>query len=365
LATADDDPQTVASLRQEFAEVEARLRAHAWGAVATGEAVAQTPLSGGELTSLLGRDLVVVIRVGGSAVGYRRGAQRTARVELGDWQSLVELTEQLRRGLARIAAGTHAAGRALTVTRELFAQWDSQLAPVLSGTHEPAIVVDRGLEGAPWAGLRGLWTRAHTVSSLPATVPRPATTTTVSRVVVGAGPGLRHAEAEAARVDQVWSEAGRPPVVTGTAGRLRELIATADVVHLAAHATLRRDNPLQSPVSLHDGPLALGELIETGAVPWLVYLSCCSLADQERDPVLVGAVPLLLQSGVGRVVASTVAIHDEHAPELALAVHRALLEGAEPEEGLARLRRDTDPDDPRQAPRWAALAGMGSFTGLP
>ncbi len=367
LATADDDPQTLATLRREFAEVEARLRSHAWGAVAADGPARQAPMSAAELSTHLGRDLVAVIRVGDSAVGYRSDGRRVLRADLGAWSTMLELTDQIRRGLARIASSAGPTRhRAFAVSRDLMAQWDVRLSPVLSGTDDLAIVVDRGLEGAPWAGLRGLWTRAHTVSSLPATVPRPATAATrVNRVLVGVGPGLRHAEAEAEGVAGVWSGVGRSPVVTGTAGQLRALIASADIVHLAAHAMLRRDNPLQSPVSLHDGPLALGELIEMGAAPRLVYLSCCSLADQERDPVLVGAVPLLLQSGVGRVVASTMEIHDLHALELAMAVHRALRDGAEPDEGLARLRRDTDPGDPQQAGRWAALGGTGSFTGLP
>lgn len=370
LERTDESPETIAAVREQVMVVERRLRVGAWA----GEDLlsGRRPAGLADTVAAIG-DLAVIAREGSSALGLRAAAGHVDRLDLGDWADLVARLAQVRRGLARVATSSGSLReRARSATLAVLAELDERLAPVFAETPRLTLLVDRGLDSAPLAALPGLWGTAVTTASLAVTrtsefgvgcapgdagAPRPE-----GSVVVAAGPGLPQAKPEVAAVRRTW---GTGVVSADTAAATRLALPAARVVHLAAHASLRWDNPLQSPIQFTDGPLALAEIVEAQARPRVLYLSCCSLGAAPRDPALVGAVALLAEHGVGEVVASTIPLSDEDAPDIAAAVHAAVAGGGTVAGGLAAARREVDPQDPRASSRWAALAGLVVTSALP
>ena len=84
------------------------------------------------------------------------------------------------------------------------------------------------------------------------------------RVVAVAGPGLHRAEDEAPRVRALWPGAALLTGDAATTAPVREALAGADVVHVAAHGTHQQESPLFSSLRVADGPLYAYELDADG-----------------------------------------------------------------------------------------------------
>lgn len=218
-----------------------------------------------------------------------------------------------------------------------------------------------------WAGLPSLWGRTFRVASLGVSAPvEVRSTPCVDGVLLAGGPGLAQTTTELDALEQLWS--GVPVIRTTSARSVRAALPAVGVVHLAAHASLRADNPLQSRVDFDDGPLSLEEILETRARPCVVYLSNCSLggtSEQYQGSALAGALPILTEHGVGEVVAASTPLLDEHAPRFAQAVHARIRAGGSAAQGLADARASIDRGDDRQAGMWASLAAMSVTVALP
>jgi hypothetical protein len=113
--------------------------------------------------------------------------------------------------------------------------------------------------------------------------------------VAAAGPALAHAHPEVAHV-LACHPGGRE--VPGRTGPVLEALATADVLHLAAHGVFHARSPLVSGITLEDGPLMAYDLLAVARTPGLVVLSACN-SGMSRTP-MEGA-PLGLP-GAGRRV---------------------------------------------------------------
>ncbi|GII79843.1 hypothetical protein Sru01_48250 [Sphaerisporangium rufum] len=157
------------------------------------------------------------------------------------------------------------------------------------------------------------------------------------RVVAVAGPGLRHAEAEAAmvvRTHRARHGAARAPArtadVLGALGR-------AEIVHVAAHGVFCAGSPLLSGITLDDGPLMAYDLLRPARVPRLVVLSACDagMAHAPVDGAPLGLAGTLVDRGAACVVAGLVPIRDEDALALMTAFHELLARGRTPAEALA------------------------------
>ena len=410
--SADEDPARLIALGAQLADTERALRASAWAA-GTGGGTGRRPMGLDALPS--GMPILAIARVGDDAVAWARdaatgthdgrarwqadpagggddtlagmtgaarpgaaGAPRVRRVVLGSWRRVVDDLDQLGRVLTRIAAGS---GNPPLVSgaRELAADLDDAVAGLLpsapSGTEAAAnpellLILDRGLEAAPWVALPSLWGRPVTVTSLAVTRAEPGSghRAQESGVTIATGPRLTHGHAEAEEVAAVWGSARQ--VVS--APSLLAALATDTVVHIAAHATFRWDNALQSVVHLADGPLALGEVVDVararsaaGDPIRLVYFAACSLASAPVDLALPGAVTTLTEHGVASVIASSIPLPDAQSRWIAHTVHAAVCRGDTPAAGLAQARAQVDPGDPDQAVAWAALACLSAHTALP
>lgn len=382
--SAEEDPQSLIALGAQLTRIETELRAGAWGT--SGVVAGATPRGLDELAPLVGHPLLAIARIGVDAIGFWHEAGQTTSASLGDWNTLSDDFAQLSRALGRIVAGD-ASASVVAGARSLAAEMDAALAPLLAfvptaeSPHQcPAasitVLLDRGLESVPLGALPSFWERSVSVASLgitrsgsailhdgPAAVrdSRP-------RVAIATGPGLEHADLESERVAAVWGDAR----LLHTAPDLLDALADCDIVHVAAHATLRWDNALQSVIHLHDGPLALTEAAgvtssraQAGSGLRLLYLASCSLASAPADAALPGAIPVLAETGVDTVIASSIPLPDAHSAWIAETVHAAVCRGESPAAGLAQARAQVDPGDPEHAVAWAALACLGAHTALP
>lgn len=269
-------------------------------------------------------------------------------VDLGDTTELSSAVQSLRRDL-RGSAFAHVRAdlrNQLTASVATSAARLSDLimAPVMAalGDAEQLVIAPNDLlHAVPWAALPAVQGRPVTVtpsatvwarlSSDPVIAPR-----TVSAV---AGPHVRRGIAEAAEVAATWNHAGVQAIAEdapSSATRTAHALATADIVHVAAHGHHAEDNPLFSSLLMADGPLFAHELIN-GVRARHVVLSAC---DVGRSRIRVGGEALgltaaLLSLGVQTVVAAVAPIADDVSAAAAVRYHRALAQGSDAASSLA------------------------------
>jgi CHAT domain-containing protein len=152
-----------------------------------------------------------------------------------------------------------------------------------------------------------------------------------------AGPGLAHAETEAASVAAIWSQTG--PVGGPEAHRaaVKAALAEARMVHLAAHGTHNAENPLFSSVRLADGPVFAYELDQSAGSAEHVVLSACELgqATIRTGDEALGLTSVLLHLGTRSVISGVAKVHDQVAAEVMLRYHKALADGIASDQALA------------------------------
>lgn len=150
-----------------------------------------------------------------------------------------------------------------------------------------------------------------------------------------AGPGLPRALEEVRSVRKAWGRHTESPSATtpsayAVSSDVRTALASASVVHLAAHGHHVDQSPLFSSLDLGDGPVFAHELTAPLAAE-LVILSAC---DVGRSRGRVGDEPLglaaaLLSLGVQCVVAATNPVHDDVAAAAMSELHERLVAGAD------------------------------------
>lgn len=206
------------------------------------------------------------------------------------------------------------------------------------------IVPTTALASLPWRALPSL--TGHPVVAAPsvtAWVRRPTHATRTPSVIALAGPGLPRAREEAREVEKAWgrhteSPSATTPLAYAVASDVRAALASASVVHLAAHGHHVDQNPLFSSLDMGDGPVFAHELTAPLAAE-LVILSAC---DVGRSRGRVGDEPLglaaaLLSLGVQCVVAATSPVHDDVAAAAMADLHQRLVGGVD----VATALRDT------------------------
>jgi tetratricopeptide (TPR) repeat protein len=235
---------------------------------------------------------------------------------------------------------------------------DLLLAPLQGNVRDrPLVVVPTGvLQSLPWSLLPSLRGQPVTVAPSAAMwaaacdaepVPGPA--------VVVAGPRLPGAHLEAVEVAETY---GVRPLVgpAATIDAVTRRARGAAVFHVAAHGTVRADNPLFSAVHLADGPLTVYDLEHIDGHLDTVVLAACEsghnvvLAGDE----LIGLSAAFLSRATRHVIASVVSLPDASTRTLMARLHRALDADRPVAEalGLAQAEADLEPAD------FAAAAGF-------
>jgi hypothetical protein len=154
------------------------------------------------------------------------------------------------------------------------------------------------------------------------------------------GPGLAGALDEAAAVAKLWEPAAASaiahPTALGTRRQLARALTSATVVHVAAHGSHMRQNPLFSSLQLADGPLFAYEIADRQLAPHVV-LSACELGQATTRPgdEALGLTRVLLQLGARCVVAGVAQVADGLAGQVMASYHRRLAAGADSATALA------------------------------
>ena len=259
-------------------------------------------------------------------------AKRLRLVKIGAVAPLVAANDHLAFALRRLAAIPHgpAAERASTsfdtarreLGRELFGPLEQFLGDgplvvvptgalhdVLWGALPAAERVD-GLAVAPSAAW---WSRGEPSQRSP-------------KVLLVAGPQLRHADAEIAALNRIYPKAKVLIGADATVEAVLENMAASTLVHIAAHGVFRTDNPLFSTLQLNDGPMFVHELESLARVPDSVVLAACSSGRSGVLPgdELLGTSAVLMGLGVRTVIAPMLPVADMVTADVAVALHTGL-----------------------------------------
>jgi tetratricopeptide (TPR) repeat protein len=224
----------------------------------------------------------------------------------------------------------------------------------------PLVVVPTGsLRSVPWALLPACTGRPVTVAPSAAVWLQAVQRRRSDgrRVVLVCGPGLDGAAAEIDALADLYPDAVRLVGAEATVDGVLAALDGATVAHLAAHGTLRGDNPLFSALAMSDGPLTAYDLERLSRAPQLVLLPACQsgaghvLAGDE----VMGLTSALFALGTRTAVATVIPVPDEATRPLMLALHDGLRRGLPVARALAEIQAAADRGDP------AALATAGGF----
>ena len=160
------------------------------------------------------------------------------------------------------------------------------------------------------------------------------------RVEAFSGPGLDTATEEADRVANLWQPTAQLALShrddSATRDRLSAALVSDTVVHVAAHGSHVRQNPLFSSLELADGPLFAYEIADQRVAPHVV-LSACELGQATTRPgdEALGLTRVLLQLGAQCVVAGVAQVADDLAAKVMSDYHQRLAAGNDSASALA------------------------------
>jgi CHAT domain-containing protein len=309
-----------------------------------------------EIARALGRNaLVELIELDGTLTALTLVDERVARHDLGPYAPVEEQIQWLRFALRRMTRRPQSSAQragALAVARASAEELSRRLIePIADAVGERTLVVvpTRSLHAMPWAMLPALRGRPLVVAPSVATwlTLRPAPIPAATRIVLAAGPRLRHAAAELAAVNGLYPSAavlaGRQATVTA----VMQALDGATIAHVACHGSFRSDSPLFSSLELSDGPLNVYELQRLRRAPDLIVLSACDLAISDARPgdEMLGFAAALTGMGTRTVIASVVPAPDATVKRLMIALHRELIAGHSPAVALATAQATLRPGE--------------------
>lgn len=345
----------------------ATAREQAWHRTGDAAADEERPATTAEVHSLLaarGDGAVVVnfLVIDGVLRCVRLDAHGTRTVDLGPLPDVAERVLRARADFAVCAnalvpPALHDAARR-SLTRNLEALDRILLEPLKADG--PLYVVGREpLLGVPWTALPSRRGRRTTIRSFMArgrAHPRPGAK---HRLLAAYGPGVTLGAREVRAVGEVWSGATVLTGAAATTAAVSAVLATHDIVHLAAHGRHDTDNPLFAFVDLADGPLYAHELDGTRLPGSVVILSACEVggSSQVVGGEVLGLSAVLLRLGARAVVAAVAPLSDAAAARVMPRFHAELRSTDDPEAALAAAL--VDEADP------VPLVCFGSLEGLP
>jgi CHAT domain-containing protein len=161
-----------------------------------------------------------------------------------------------------------------------------------------------------------------------------------SKVVLVAGPRLRHARAELAALGRLHPSAATMAGRQATVTAVMDALDGAAIAHIACHGHFRSDSPLFSSLELADGPLNAYELQRLERAPSLIVLSACDLGTSDTRPgdELLGFAAALIGMGTRTIIASVVPVPDSGAKRLMISLHKHLRTGDPPSVALAKAQ---------------------------
>ena len=330
-----------------------QLSAISWRVIGRGDVVTPAPMATVvAAVAERGKVLVSYCQAAGdwAAVVLGRGRPRLVRLDGGPDLSrrVLDLARRAHADLNVLAYGgvpgelRHAAEASL---RRSLGRLDELLvAPLDLGDEALAIVPTGPTTTLPWGCLPSLRGR-------PIEVAPTATSWLAGTLAAGEMPRRRRWRRSPAlawpaprRRPLRWPSCGsrsrlRPSPIRPALGTRRQLaraLGSATVVHVAAHGSHMRQNPLFSSLQLADGPLFAYEIADRELAAHVV-LSACELGQATTRPgdEALGLTRVLLQLGAQCVVAGVAQVADGLAGEVMASYHRRLAAGADSATALA------------------------------
>ncbi|MEE8600624.1 CHAT domain-containing protein [Euzebya tangerina] len=295
-----------------------------------------------------GAGLIQLIDHRGEVLALTLSADGVGLTSAGTAEQISRLARRVRADLAMVA-GRELGVMTAAVQGSLRAGLDELdrrlIRPLKMGTERLVLVTSASTRALPWAMLPSLQGAPITVAQSATQWTRGARTSptgaggrTTPRVVSVAGPGLAHAAGEAEAVAAAWGNAER--TLTGdraTTDAVTRALNDADLVHLAAHGTHERQNPMFARLRLHDGSVYVHDLEARGVTASHVVLSACDVGASTTRPgeEVLGLTAGLLALGTTTVVAAVCRIPDDVAAEAMTTYHHHLAAGAPADVSLA------------------------------
>ena len=350
LRSLEGDPTAsadVARLRLERGRLQRDIRSRAWELEGDRERPGRRSVRVGEVREAAraeGSAFVSFVAHRGRFQAVVATARRPRVEELAPTAQVLELVERVRADLDALAMPRLPPPLADAVRRSL----DTGLARLDALLLEPL-----GVKGTPLLLCCGPslgllpWSLLPSRRGLPVVVTPSATSWLHAgpggrrerpRVVSVAGPGLLRATEEAAQVRSLWPGSELLTGGDATSGAGREVLAHADVVHVAAHGTHQQESPLFSSLRMTDGPLYAYELDAEGRSAPCVVLSACEagLSTVRPGDEGLGLTSVLLHLGSRSVLAGVARVGDNVAARVMADVHRAMAGGTGSAQALAQ-----------------------------
>ncbi len=334
----------------------------------------QTPGLGGSATSasfhirellesLGGWRLVSIVEVDGELIALVAGGGKVRRFDAGRIEEVAREVDHTRFAL-RGAAGTGEARARVALQRVDVAA--PRLQEMLFGKavralgDGPVIVVPPAkLHALPWAILPALRDRPFTVAPSAAAWLRAKNRRPPRRrdVVLIAGPDLGSRGAEVTELQRTYDQAMVLADGTARCEDALKALNNAWLAHIAAHGTLRSDNPLFSALTLHDGPLTVYDIERLRRAPYRLILSACEsgIGTKAGADEVLGLASALISLGTAGLLGSTVVVDDDAAVRVSLLVHERLRAGDDLAHAMHYARKATTADPVAQATALAFL----------
>ena len=274
----------------------------------------------------------------------RRGVTACTRDSLrrGDVLALVDQAGFGLGRLARSAASAASQAASLASLTDALDQLDAALLRPLRLDGDELVIVPTGvLHNLPWGGLPSIADRPHSIAASATRWAPPVVPPSRPRVVVIAGPRLDDGPGEVEAVRSTFARARALVGPAATVAAVLDLLATADIAHVACHGQFRSDSPMFSSLELFDGPLTVYDLESVGSAPRIVVLPACNagVAAVSVGDELIGTASALLGIGVRHVVAPVTIVNDVATVDVMRSFHRHLRDG-DPARALARTRTE-------------------------
>jgi len=291
--------------------------------------------------------------------------RRLRFIELSSIDATAAANEHLAFAVRRLATAPDGpiAHRAWNAFQTARAEVDQLLFAQLRGFlgDGPLVVVPTGaLHDVLWGALPTSERRSGlAVAPSAAWWMRPRGAPRAADVLLVAGPALPHAVDEIRALRELYPQA---TVLTGSSATAEAVLAglaTASLVHIAAHGVFRSDNPMFSTLQLADGPLFVHEMEALPQVPDTVVLAACSSGRSGVLPgdELLGTSAVLMGAGVRTVIAPLIPIGDDVSRQVVTALHQGLLSGQSAAATLAEMLRSGVDDRSSRA-----VAALSSYT---
>ena len=229
------------------------------------------------------------------------------------------------------------------------------VAPLALDREQPLLIVPGGItRRVPW----GLLEQTSEVDlcvapSVWAYQQAAATGSCAGNSAAIVGPGLQWGAHQAERL-------GMPIYHDASVEQAKSVLATHDIVHVAAHGSFRSDNPLFSGLTLSDGPLTLYDLETMPRLAPIIVLAACDTASSaSADHALVGLAPSVVGRGVASLIAPVDVVPDEATVEPMVLLQQLLMSGLTTSAALRQVRATVE------HPAERATAGVFVCVGAP